>query len=129
VLIATSAAVASAPLPAAWVDGVFLGCWVSVGASLGTVHLPGGLPAWVGHVLALNAGLWCGAVIAVAGSRVGLLTAVPCVLAVLPASWIIGRGAGVVVKVVSSWLIAVAALAVTLQCLPVTPGYVPDHLD
>jgi len=30
---------------------------------------------------------------------------------------------------VSSWVIAIAALAATLQLLPVTPGYLPDHLE
>jgi hypothetical protein len=42
---------------------------------------------------------------------------------------IVGWRAPIVVKVVSSWLIAVAVLAATLQFLPVTPGYMPDHLD
>jgi hypothetical protein len=32
-------------------------------------------------------------------------------------------------RIVSSWLIAVALLAATLQMLPVTPGYLPDHLE
>jgi len=31
--------------------------------------------------------------------------------------------------VMSSWVIAVAVLALTLQLLPVTPGYLPDHLE
>ncbi|HET6972107.1 MAG TPA: hypothetical protein VFH92_13350 [Phenylobacterium sp.] len=29
----------------------------------------------------------------------------------------------------ASWLIAIAALAAALPFLPVTPGYLPDHLD
>jgi hypothetical protein len=33
------------------------------------------------------------------------------------------------IKVVSSWVIAVAILAATLQLLPVTPGCLPDHLE
>lgn len=42
------------------------------------------------------------------------------------------RGANLItlaVKVASSWLIAVAILAVALKFLPVTPGYMPDHLQ
>jgi hypothetical protein len=46
-----------------------------------------------------------------------------------PAAWIIEWRKPIVIKVVSSWLIAVAALAATLQCLPVTPGYMPDHIE
>jgi len=30
---------------------------------------------------------------------------------------------------VSSWLIAIAVLAAALPYLPVTPGYLPDHLE
>jgi len=30
---------------------------------------------------------------------------------------------------VSSWIIAIAVLAGTLQLLAVTPGYLPDHLE
>jgi hypothetical protein len=33
------------------------------------------------------------------------------------------------IKVVSSWVIVIAVLAATLQVLPVTPGYLPDHLE
>lgn len=31
--------------------------------------------------------------------------------------------------VVASWLVAIAALNLTLALLPVTPGYLPDHLE
>jgi uncharacterized membrane protein len=32
-------------------------------------------------------------------------------------------------RVVVSWLIAVAVLVAALRFLPVIPGYVPDHLE
>jgi hypothetical protein len=32
-------------------------------------------------------------------------------------------------KVVSSWFLAIATLLAILQCLPVTPGYLPDHVE
>jgi len=35
----------------------------------------------------------------------------------------------VVWKVLLSWLIAVAVLTGAIACLPVTPGYAPDHLE
>jgi hypothetical protein len=57
------------------------------------------------------------------------LKALPCVLIFLPASWVAGRYGSIPVKVVSSWVIAVAVLAAALQLLPVTPGYLPDHLE
>ena len=120
---------AIAPVPRGWLDRVFLGCWLSVAVSAATVHLPGGLrPRWA-LAASLNAGFWSGAVIALSGSRLDLLKALPCVLVLFPAALLIDLRATIGVKVVSSWLIAMAMLAATLQFQPVTPGYVPDHLD
>jgi hypothetical protein len=128
-LTVTTTSFANSPVPQAWLDCVFLGCWVSVGASAATVHLPRGLSTCAAFGLSLNAGFWSGAVIALAGSRLDLLKALPCVLVLFPAALIISLRAPIVVKVVSSWLIAMAVLAATLQFLPVTPGYLQDHLD
>ena len=36
---------------------------------------------------------------------------------------------GVAWRVLLSWLLAVALLIATLACLPITPGYTPDHLE
>jgi hypothetical protein len=77
---------AIAPVPRGWLDWVFLGCWLSVAVSAATVHLPGGLrPQWA-LAASLNAGFWSGAVIALAGSRLDLLKALPCVLVLFPAA-------------------------------------------
>jgi len=40
------------------------------------------------------------------------------VLIVLPATWVVSRHASIPVKVISSWVIAIAVLAATLQLLP-----------
>ncbi len=45
----------------------------------------------------------------------------------LPEVW--RRRALVLAAVMLSWVTAVALLMVILRCLPVTPGYVPDHLE
>ena len=34
-----------------------------------------------------------------------------------------------ILKVVASWLIAIAVLSALLHVLPVTPGYMADHLE
>lgn len=102
---------------------------MSVIACAATVHHPAGVGLRGTLALSMNAGLWSGSVLAIAGSPLDLLKALPCVLVFLPAAWLISRRLPIVVKVVSSWLIAVAILAATLQFLPVTPGYLPDHLD
>jgi hypothetical protein len=57
------------------------------------------------------------------------MKALPWALLVVPASLTVRWRLPVAIKVVSSWLIAVAALEATLQFLPVTPGYMPDHME
>jgi hypothetical protein len=100
-----------------------------VAVTAATVHLPRGLTASGAVVLSLNAGIWSGSELALTGSRLDIAKALVCVLLLFPAAFIVDRRAPIAVKVVSSWLIAVAILAATLQFLLVTPGYLPDHLD
>jgi hypothetical protein len=116
-------------LPQTWLEGVFFGCWASVIVTAASVHLGRGLRTWAAIALSLNAALWASAVVCLSGSKLDLLKALPCVLVFLPASWAVRKYAAIPVKVVSSWVIAVAILAATLQLLPVTPGYLPDHLE
>jgi hypothetical protein len=128
-LLASIGAFTFLPVPHAWLEGVFLGCWISVVATAASVHLIRGLSVRAAFALSLNAGVWASAVVSLSGSRFDLLKALPCVLILLPASWFVVRHASIPVKVVSSWVIAVAVLAATLQLLPVTPGYLPDHME
>lgn len=51
------------------------------------------------------------------------------VLARLPAAWIADRRVLIALRIVASWLIAVAMLGAMLHFLPVTPGYLPDHME
>jgi hypothetical protein len=127
--LAALAALAFLPLPHVWMEGIFLGLWISVIATAASVHFVSGLSARAALALSINAGVWAGAVVSVSGSQLDLLEALPFALIFLPASWFISRYASIPVKVVSSWVIAVAVLAGTLQLLPVTPGYLPDHLE
>lgn len=128
-LFATLGVFSLPPVPRAWLEGVFLGCWISVIATAASVHLVRGVKPWMAIALSVNAGVWASAVVSVSGSRLDLLRALPCVLLALPASWAVARHTSIPVKVVSSWVIAIAVLAATLQLLPVTPGYLPDHLE
>ena len=128
-LVTSAISVVLTTVPLSWVEGVFLGCWISIAATAAAVHVPKGLTRSAAAALSINAGIWVGAVTALSGPRFNLVKTLPCVLALLPAAFIIGRRAPIVVKVVASWLVAVAILAGTLQLLPVTPGYLPDHLE
>ena len=116
-------------LPASWPDAVFLGCWSSTVLNALRVHVAKPWSRTSTLLLCSNTGIWTSAVISVAGRKADLLLALPCTLALLPAAWAIRRGGSIAVKIVSSWLIAVAILAATLQFLSVTPGYLPDHMD
>jgi hypothetical protein len=117
------------PFPRNCLEGAFLGCWMSVIVTSAVVHLRRGLSPMAALALSLNAGLWGGAVAASSGSELDLLNALPCVLIFLPGSWLEARYTSLPIKVVSSWVMVVALLAATLQLLPVTPGYLPDHLE
>ncbi|MGH8079493.1 MAG: hypothetical protein ACREP7_02885 [Lysobacter sp.] len=79
--------------------------------------------------LAFAIGACCGVSAATHGNAPEALRALPCLLLALPAAYCIRRGAGIAVKVVCSWLLAVTLLAASLPLLPVTPGYLPDHLQ
>ena len=126
VLAATTATFV--PPPLAWRDPAFAGCWASVVVTALCVHLPRGAGPRLAVVLGLNAGLWSGAVIAVAGERLDLVKALPWALLCAPGAWLVASRRGIAIKVAASWLIAVAVLAASLMLVP-TPGYVPDHMD
>jgi hypothetical protein len=127
-LVATLAVFTFVPVPHAWLERVFLGCWIAVIATAACVHLRR-LGLFAALVLSVDAGIWASVVISLSGSRLDLLKALPCWLIIVPAAWVVRRYDSVPVKVVSSWVIAVAVLAITLQLLPVTPGYLPDHME
>lgn len=128
-LLGAIAALSSLVLPGNWLEAAFLGCWISTAATAAAVHLPRGPGLASGILLSLNAGFWAWAVVALSGTPHDLLVALAIVILVVPAGWLVARGASIAVKVASSWLIAIAILAAVLPFLPVTPGYLPDHLE
>ena len=128
-LLASLGVFAFVPVPSNWLEGVYLACWISVIATAACVYFVRGPGLRLTLALSLNAGVWASAVVCLSGSRSDLLKALPSVLILFPVSWVVGRRGSIPVKVVSSWIIAVAALAAALQLLPVTPGYLPDHLE
>jgi hypothetical protein len=126
--LATAVGGLMAPYDPAWVEPIFLGCWVAVLLAAASTHFSGGLPSLGAVVLALNCGAWAGAVTAVAGQPRDLLMAMPWALLVIPGAWLVRARRPIVVKVAASWLIAIAVLAAVLPLIP-TPGYMPDHMD
>ena len=82
-------------VPRHWLEGVYLACWTSVIATALSVHFIRGLGQWVALALSLNVGVWASAVVHLSGSRLDVLKALPCVLMVFPASWLVNRGASI----------------------------------
>lgn len=114
--------------PVRWIEPIFVGCWLSVIASAGLVHRPLKLPPALFLAAAANVGLWAGAATAVAGYARDLAIALPCVLLFVVGHAIVARGWGIGLKVLASWLTAVAILATMVSLTP-TPGYKPDHME
>ncbi|MEO6359189.1 MAG: hypothetical protein ABIO43_01270 [Sphingomicrobium sp.] len=121
-------AIFAAGVPTAWIEVIFVGCWLSVIACALLLIRPQHLPPALYFVAAANAGLWAGAVTSVAGHGWDLAIALPCVLLFVPGRWIVARGWGIGLKVLASWLTAVAILATMVSLTP-TPGYESDHME
>ena len=115
-------------LPQGAVEIVFLGCWASAVLTAAAVHLPQGLGPRLTVGLSVNAGIWTGLVIAVAGEQIDLAKALPAVLLCIPGAWIVKTCRAIVIKIAASWVIAVSILAASLPMLP-TPGYQADHME
>lgn len=126
--IVTALIIAQMPLPPKWVEVVFLGCWVSTVATAALVHFPHRLSGRRPVLIGSNAGFWAGATVAIAGTTLDIAEAAPWLALIVPGAYLIARKYGVAVKVVSSWLIAIAVLAAVLPIVP-TPGYAPDHME
>jgi hypothetical protein len=124
-----AALISLAPIGGQWADPLFLACWISVVVVALAVHLPGGMGPRLTMILALDVGVWGGGVIAVAGKPFDLAIALPLLLLALPGAWLVRTRKQIALKVLASWLVAVALLAGTLQITTPTPGYVPDHMD
>ncbi len=115
--------------PPAWIDAIFLGCWIGVIACATCVYLPARLGPRGAVGLSAMAGVFAGAVIAAAGSPVDLVKALPWVFVCAPAAWIVAHRRGVAIKVGAGWLAAVAVLAATVPFAAGTPGYEADHMQ
>ena len=128
IFCAAALALAFVPWPAGLIEYVFLASWAAVIAACASVHLSRGIDARLADALALIGGGLAGALVSLAGSPSDLAIALPCTLIVVPAAWLVASGRGIGVKIVSSWLIAIALLSAALPLTP-TPGYEHDHME
>lgn len=127
-LLASAVIVSLIPLPPLLLDPAFVGVWLSIIATAALVYVPRLPPERWAIPIAINAGVWAGALASLSDRQAGLLIALPVVLIFLPGRWIVDRGHAIAIKVAASWMIAIAALALFVSLTP-TPGYKPDHMQ
>lgn len=126
--VAVALLVATLGVPVGWIEPVFVATWLSVLANVALAQWPLGRDRRWFVAAGANSGLWAGAVVAVAGIRADLIVALPCILLFAIGIPVVRRNWGIGLKVVASWLAAVAILATMLSMVP-TPGYTPDHME
>ena len=114
--------------PVRWIEPIYICCWLSVIANALMTYAPARMPSGSQLAAAVNTGVWAGAVTAVSGHGRDLAVALPAVLLFLPGRLVVARGWSIGVKVLASWLTAVAILATMVSMVP-TPGYEPDHME
>jgi hypothetical protein len=124
--LVASVAVASMPVVALGRNALFLGCWLSVIASVASIRLP---RPTVGLAVSFLAGICAGGVAAAAGPRFDLMGGFVLLAVLLRLGLFVRRRLPVALDVAASWLIAVALIAAALQILLETPGYLPDHTE
>jgi hypothetical protein len=107
---------------------IFIGLWLSVAATAALTIFSSVRQDLIAVPAAINAGLWAGALAAVSSTRSGLALALPLGLVFVPGRWLAQKGYGIAVKVVASWIIAIAMLAFFVTLTP-TAGYETDHME
>ena len=127
-MVASALSLSLPTLPAEVSKPVFIGAWVSIIVTATVTYLPPRLPSRWAIPLAINAGAWVGALASLSGRKRDLLLALPISLIFVVGRWVVARGLGLGVKVVASWMIAIATLSIFVSMTP-TPGYEPDHMQ
>ncbi|MCY7399023.1 MAG: hypothetical protein LH466_09350 [Sphingomonas bacterium] len=107
---------------------IFTALWLSAIVAAILVYVP--VARWSMAVLplCLNAGFWLGASAALTGNRSALVLGLLPILVAIPGRWLTHRKFDIVIKVVASWMIAIASLSLFVSLSP-TPGYKPDHME
>jgi len=123
-----SALLCTVSVPSAWTEAIFLGGWLSIVLTAALVHWPQGIGGRLALVAGVNAGVWSGLLIGLAGRPLDLVFAAPGLLIILPGAWMVSQGKAIILKVAASWLMTIAVLAAVLPLIP-TPGYTPDHMN
>ncbi|MEO7365528.1 MAG: hypothetical protein ABIW03_04335 [Sphingomicrobium sp.] len=125
---ASALLVSFAVFPSQWQEAIFVGLWLSVIATAVLTYVPRIIARRWAASAAINAGVWAGSLASISGMRSGLLPALLISLILIPGHWVGERISEMPVKVVASWMIAIACLSMFVSLVP-TPGYEPDHMQ
>lgn len=124
----TASLVALLTLPASLAVLIFIATWSTIIVAAGLTYFPPAKAERWAIPIALAAGAGIGGLTAISGRKIDLLLALPVGLLFVPGRWLVGRGLGLGVKVVASWMVAIALLSAFVSLTP-TPGYQPDHKE
>ena len=127
ILVGAAVATASLGVPADLAMPAAIGCWGATAASA-MVACIGRSWRRVAIATTLHCAIWIG-LLTSADPRIALFRSFLGLLALPVAAGFVRCGAGIALRVAASWLLATALLCTTLPFLPVTPGYLPDHLE
>ncbi len=127
-LIASALLASMLPISQQYETLAFTGLWLSVAATAAFAIFPRVPTMRLEFPLAINAGVWAGGLAAVSSTKAGLALAFPFGLVFMLGQWLGRNGYGVAVKVLASWVIAIAMLAFFVTLIP-TAGYEADHME
>lgn len=127
-LVAISVLVALLGLPTGLMTAIFAGLWLTIILTAALTYLPRGKAARWASLLAAFGGIWVGGLASVSGRKSDLVLVLPVTLLWVAGRWIVARGHGLFIKIIASWMIAIASLSLFVSLTP-TPGYTPDHME
>jgi len=107
---------------------IFTGLWLTMIVAAILVYLPVAKWSIAALPICLSAGYWLGACAGLSNDLTALVIGILPLFISFPARWLTVRKFGIAVKIVASWMIAIASLSVFLTLIP-TPGYKPDHME
>ncbi len=101
---------------------------ISTIAAALSIYAPKNSRSAISLPICLCAGYWLGSCAADTGDLAILALGLSSLFVSLPSKWVRRPLTGLAIKVAASWIIAIAALSLSISLVP-TPGYKPDHME
>ena len=127
-MAAAAVVMALVALPQSLATAIFVGIWSTIIATAALAYFPPAVAARWALPLAIVAGVGVGSLASLSARKSDLVLALPIALLFVPGRWVVAHGYGLGIKIVASWMIAIAMLSTFVSLTP-TPGYQPDHME